>query len=353
MTGLRSALNRRTSRRFAGRARMAIGAGLYRHCRPGLRHRIPARDQRGRPSLDRVDRLQSLLSDYPARRLSLVGATLGHRVGVAEPDPVAVGRDAFPLRAVADRRYSRHPGSPPISAGRDVRGRSAGGARPARLPVIAGAAAFSVFPRAERGFSRSYTPEDHRPDQYRRTGIASHSSLLRRVYDRDTGGHLRDRGSLRRVALSDRLDRFRMLLRCGHVPERRQKSPVHHLVARRADRRQWNAGAWDHRVGASRGQCGGGRSRPRPLWLVLLHVGHHHPDRDRDDVCTEDRPAHPDAFDRMVEACGLAICDSDPGSPPARGGRSGLCGPVECSISAFSASGCARASDCGALARPV
>ena len=43
-----------TSRRFAGRARMATGAGLYRHCGPGLRHRIPARDQRGRPSLDRV-----------------------------------------------------------------------------------------------------------------------------------------------------------------------------------------------------------------------------------------------------------------------------------------------------------
>src|SRR5580693_647554 len=30
-----------TSRRFAGRAGMAIGAGLYRHCRAGLRHRIP------------------------------------------------------------------------------------------------------------------------------------------------------------------------------------------------------------------------------------------------------------------------------------------------------------------------
>src|SRR5260370_17027392 len=171
---------------------MATGAGLYRHCRPGLRHRIPAGGRRGRPSLDRVDCLHSLLFDYPARRLPLVGATSGHRVGVAQPDPVAVARDAPPLRAVADRRHSRHPRSPPNSAGRDVRGGSIGGTRPARLMVIAGTSGFSVFSRAERGFSRSYTTEDPRPDQYLWTGIAAHSSLLARVFDLYPSHHVRD-----------------------------------------------------------------------------------------------------------------------------------------------------------------
>src|SRR5690348_12456148 len=128
-------------RRFGGCAGLVAGAGLYRYCCRRVRPGLPARCRRCRSGLDRLDCLQSLLSDPPAGRLSAMGATRRNHVGIAEPDPVAVARDAAALGFLAVRCHSRHPGSPPIAAGRDVRGGAAGGGGPAPFLAVAGTVA--------------------------------------------------------------------------------------------------------------------------------------------------------------------------------------------------------------------
>src|SRR5215472_15340608 len=257
--------------------------------------------------------------------------------------PVLIG-------TLAHCRRSRHPRRPATPRGGNVRGCASCRAWASPFLVVAGAIVVFVLPRAERRISGPFITENHCRHQCRRIARTEYPGLLGWVHDRDPGGHFRGGGSLRRLAVSDRIGRVRLLFRGGDVSQLPQEGVVHHLVDNRADRCQRIASARDHRSRSSRGQRRGGGSRPHSLRVVLLHLGNHDPDRNRDAVCTENRSACAGCFGRVVEIPDMALRHRDPGCRPACVGRPSLRRQAGCPLSTPSASAAANPCGLGAVA---
>ena len=334
---------------------MATGIGLYRHCGAGLRRRIPARYQRGRPGLDRVDRVQSLLSDSPARSVICLWERRAVIASVSpEPDPVAVAGDAFPVGCVADCRHPRHPGSTPATAGRDVRGRSCWW-RSVRASVwLLLAPLLFLFFLVPSGAFLVPTLQKITAQ----ISIAGLESLHIPVFS--DGFMIEIPEGTFEIAEACAGLRFliaSIVFGCFFAVV------MYQSFIRRAVF-----------IALSRGVPIAANGMRALGIIVLAHLEGSAAAVEADHVLYGwffftlviiiliaigmtfaqkiDRRI-PIRVRRMVEAGGLAICDRSPGGRSARGGRSGLCGTVECAIPGFCACGCPGASDSGALASPI
>src|SRR3984893_8840258 len=270
-----------TDRRFFVGARLAAGVGGHRHRQPRLRRRVSARDNWSIASMDRLDRLYSLLSHPSPHRLPALGEASGDRFGLTAPGAVAVAADAAALGGLVDRGGARYSRGPAAGDGGDAGGRGPHFPRPPPLLVAVGAVAVSVLSGTERGFSCPVAADDHRRHCRWRSAPPTYPRLLRRLHDRNPGGSLRNRGGVRGPAFSDRLDRFWLFFCRRHVPESLAAHSLYLDVDLRSDLRKRVACSRYHCLGSSRGQCVGGSSRPRSLRVAVLYAGDHDPDRDR------------------------------------------------------------------------
>src|SRR6516162_2005174 len=119
-----------------------------------------------------------------------MGTADDHRIDFATPLFWAAGADAAAFGSLAGRGDSRHPRRPTADVGGHVPGSASGSPGSSLGMVTAGAIAVLVFPGAERRLSRTLTAENNRRHQRCRAATASYSGFLRRIRDRNSGGHL-------------------------------------------------------------------------------------------------------------------------------------------------------------------
>src|SRR6516164_710367 len=174
--------------------------------------------------MDRVDRLQSLLSSPSTRYFLALGETSGFLIGIASSGILAIADDVVFVCNLASRSYPRFTGRSATRYGGDVPGRSFCGAWTSRVLAAVGAVSVSASPGPERSLSRPLATNDHCPHGRCSIALPPHPGLLRRVYDRNTGGLIRNCRGVRRFALSDCLECFRLFLRRGNVSK---PSPPH------------------------------------------------------------------------------------------------------------------------------